>query len=169
MGLFNWLWDVSTRHYSGINRYEKGKISTRIITLIIMLVFAALALFLEYWTIKLFQENFIVGILMIILTVGIFGGTIEFCAVYSFVGFKMFFVGTVGNMIKKREKKKKAKVAAESEIIENPEIVQTAPQEGEQKEKKSHHWLDLVVAILGIVVIVATVAVGIYILASING
>ena len=94
MKFFRWIFSASQRHYHGIRRYEKGGTGIRIFTLFLMLAFSAAALALEWWSISLLAENFLVGLLAFIFLAVVFClAAAEFSLVYALVAFRMFFWG----------------------------------------------------------------------------
>lgn len=157
MGFFGRILSVSARHWRGMRRYENGGAGVRIFTLFLMLAFVALAIGMVFVTKYSFQNNIVVGIFVAILTIGIGAGTIEFCGVYSFVGFKMAIVGTIYKIADSIDKKKKKKA------IESGQITPSAPTAEElakeQEIKKSHKYkvFDFFIGIIGLVLSIGTI------------
>ena len=147
MKFFSWLFSASQRHYRGIRRYEKGGAGVRIFTLILMLGFSAAALALEWWSISLFAENFLVGLLAFIFLACIFClAAAEFSFVYALVAFRMFFWG-VAEKAAYRAAKKRAK-----EQAEQPAAAQPMPQDAPAQEPpKTHRAFDMFLFLFGLV------------------
>lgn len=157
MGVIGRILSIHGRHWRGMRRYENGGAGVRIFTLFLMFAFAALAIGMVFVTKYSFQNNILVGILVAILTIGVGASAIEFCGVYSFVGFKMAIVGTIYKIADIIDKKKKKKA------IENGEAVPSAPTAAElakEKEiKESHRYkvFDFFIGILGLILSIGTI------------
>ena len=156
MKFLSWLFNFSARHAGDMRRYEKGKTGTRIFVIILLTLLAAATLGVEYWAISLFGENFLYGLLVVILLfIPLVATTIEFCGFYSFVGFRMFFWGVISSAARKADKRIKAKQAAAQEDISASEV--TEPDTEQERSEKTHKALDLVVGIYGILLAIATI------------
>lgn len=184
MKFLQWLFNFSSRHSGDVRRYEKGKVSTKIIMMIVLLILASATLAIEYWCINLFNTKFWVGILVLIfILIPVGCATLENLIFYGYLGIKMFIFGAVGDILTKREKSKSKaskEVAGESvelataeqnvsEQAENPaqtknDVVATNDVQ-QQKDQKSHKWLDMLVAVMSILLAVGTV-VGLFVLPS---
>lgn len=168
MKVLGWLLSASQRHYHGIRRYEKGGTGIRILTLFLMLAFSAAALALEWWSISLLAENFLVGLLAFIFLAVVFClAAAEFSLVYALVAFRMFFWG-VAERAAYRAAKKRSQAASsgtnaaqtspadttEAELLSAGSTVQEAP--------KTHRAFDMFLflfgLVLGIGIIVAFIA-----------
>ena len=156
MKFLSWLFNFSARHAGDMRRYEKGKTGTRIFVIILLTLLAAATLGVEYWAISLFGENFLYGLLVVILLfIPLVATTIEFCGFYSFVGFRMFFWGVISSAARKADKRIKAKQATAQEDISASEV--TEPDTEQERSEKTHKALDLVVGIYGILLAIATI------------
>ena len=156
MKFLSWLFNFSARHAGDMRRYEKGRTGTRIFVIILLTLLAAATLGVEYWAISLFGENFLYGLLVVILLfIPLVAATIEFCGFYSFVGFRMFFWGVISSAARKADKRIKAKQAAAQEDISASEV--TEPDAEQERSEKTHKALDLVVGIYGILLAIATI------------
>lgn len=137
MKFLSWIFNINKRHGRDIRAYEKGKLSTKIITLIIMLVFFLGSIGLEYWCINLFKEgNVLVAFFVLLLVIALIGGTIDYCLVYSYVGFKTAIVGTLDK-----------KLSNESEII----------------EKKHYRGFDVIIGFLGLILGIGVIVAAIFV------
>lgn len=160
MKFLSWLFNFSARHAGDMRRYEKGKTGTRIFVIILLTLLAAATLGVEYWAISLFGENFLYGLLVVILLfIPLVATTIEFCGFYSFVGFRMFFWGVISSAARKADKRIKAKQAAAQEDISSSE--ETEPDTEQERSEKTHKALDLVVGIYGILLAIATIVLAV--------
>ncbi|MGM9665713.1 MAG: hypothetical protein ACI3XX_04150 [Eubacteriales bacterium] len=165
MKFLSWLFNFSARHAGDMRRYEKGKTGTRIFVIILLTLLAAATLGVEYWAISLFNENFLYGLLVVILLfIPLVATTIEFCGFYSFVGFRMFFWGVISSAARKADKKIRANKAAAQEDISASEV--TEPDTEQERSEKTHKALDLVVGILGILLAIATIVLVVSFIAS---
>lgn len=142
MKFLSWLFNFTGRHRGDILRYEKGKIASRIFYILFMLVLAGATVGVEYWCINLFHENFLYGLLVLIfLFIPLASVSFEYLGLYSYIGFRMFFWGTILSFAKKIDKKRQ---------LENEEIIDIDVDK-EKKSEKAHKWIDLFIGILGIV------------------
>lgn len=165
MKFLSWLFNFSARHAGDMRRYEKGKTGTRIFVIILLTLLAAATLGVEYWAISLFGENFLYGLLVVILLfIPLVATTIEFCGFYSFVGFRMFFWGVISSAARKADKRIKAKQAAAQGDISASEV--TEPDTEQERSEKTHKALDLVVGILGILLAIATIVLAVSFIAN---
>ena len=165
MKFLSWLFNFSARHAGDMRRYEKGRTGTRIFVIILLTLLAAATLGVEYWAISLFGENFLYGLLVVILLfIPLVATTIEFCGFYSFVGFRMFFWGVISSAARKADKKIKAKKAAAQEDISASEAAE--PDTELDHSERTHKALDLVVGILGILLAVATIVLAVSFIVS---
>lgn len=146
---------MQSRHYREINRYNQGKLRTRIGVVVLLCLLFAATLGIEYWGFWLLDNgNAVVGLLVLIILLIAFGAaTLEYCGLYCYLGFKMFFVGTVVQILDKIEKRKRNKRGQE---------YSEERAESEQAPPKVRQWPDLFVAIfslaLAVGLIVAVVA-----------
>ena len=172
MKFFKWLFNVGNRHYGDIRRYEKGKIGTRIFVILLLLGLVAGTLGLEYWGVNLFKTNIFYGFLVLLfLFIPFAGATIEFCGVYSYIGFRMFVRGTVIDIAKKLDKKIEQKQFNQIEVDENI-VVDTNTELNDEtkvdKLEKAHKWIDLFIGILGIVLGVGVVILALVMFVYLN-
>lgn len=144
MKFFKWLFSVTQRHHGDFARYEKGKIGTRIFVIFLLLIFTGVTLGLTYWCINLFKENLPLGIVVLLfLVIPFSAATIEYNGVYSAIGFRMFLRGTVISIAKKVD------------AIAQPDVIDVPTKE--ERSEKAHKWIDLFVAILGIILSVGLI------------
>lgn len=137
MKFLSWVFNIRKRHGRDIRAYENGKLSTKIITLIIMLVFFLGSIGLEYWCINLFKEgNVLIAFLVLLLVIASIGATFDYCLVYSYVGFKMAIIGTIDK-----------KLNDESEIV----------------EKKQYRGIDVLVGFLGFILGIGVIVAAIFV------
>ena len=137
MKFLSWVFNIRKRHGRDIRAYENGKLSTKIITLIIMLVFFLGSIGLEYWCINLFKEgNLLIAFLVLLLVIASIGATFDYCLVYSYVGFKMAIIGTIDK-----------KLNDESEIV----------------EKKQYRGIDVLVGFLGFILGIGVIVAAIFV------
>ena len=166
MKFLSWLFNFSARHASDMRRYEKGKTGTRIFVILLLTLLAAATLGVEYWAISLFDENFLYGLLVVILLfIPLVATTIEFCGFYSFVGFRMFFWGVISSAAHKADKKIRAKKTADIHQ-DTPPLEVTEPDTELDHSEKTHKALDLVVGILGILLAIATIVLAVSFIAN---
>ena len=155
MNFFAWLFNFSSRHSGDFLRYQRGKVGTRIFVMLLALVVAGATLGLEYWCIHLFNQNSLNAILVAILVllflvIPFAGATIDYCLAYAIFGFRMFVRGCID--------KKAEKIDAQNQTAD------LEPQQQDKPKQKNYRWFDLVVGIYQILVLVATIAIGIILL-----
>ncbi|MGN1221733.1 MAG: hypothetical protein ACI4TT_00695 [Christensenellales bacterium] len=187
MKFLKWVFNLRARHSWDMARYEKGKMSTKIFVIFLLLALAGATLGVEYWCIGLFNTNFLYGMLVLIfLLIPLTATSFEFCGLYSYLGFKMFAWGTIESIAHKIDKKNKDKKSesdvltngtsendvilkaeanestADIETIENAELntakADEPTKQTEQNSQKAHKWVDLLIGILGLVLCVGLVA-----------
>lgn len=177
MKFLKWLFNLRAKHHWDMARYERGKMSTKIFVIVLLLVLAGATLGVEYWCMNLFNTNFLHGLLVLIfLFIPLTAVSFEYCGLYSYLGFKMFVWGTIESVAHKIDKKKRSEdnilanetskndvLKAEtdeniSEKTETNEIDELQTQNNNeqtksngQNNKKAHKWIDLLIGILGIV------------------
>lgn len=158
MKFLRWFFNFSSRHAGDMRRYEKGKTGTRIFVIILLTLLAVATLGVEYWAIRLFDENILYGLLVIILLfIPLVATTVEFCGFYSFAGFRMFFWGVVSSAARKADKKIRAKNSAISG--QDTSLAESELDSERNHSERSHKALDLFVGIFGILL-----AIGILVL-----
>ncbi|MGM9969020.1 MAG: hypothetical protein ACI35S_01320 [Anaeroplasma sp.] len=102
MNFLSWLFNVKKRHMGGMRRYEKGGILARIFIIVLMLLLIGGTVAIELWCLQLLESNFLLAIFAILfLFIPITGTAIEFCAVYSFYGFRMAIWGAINSIAEK--------------------------------------------------------------------
>ena len=151
MNFFAWLFNFSSRHSGDFLRYQRGKVGTRIFVMLLALVVAGATLGLEYWCINLFNQTLLFAIFVLLfLVIPFAGATIDYCLAYAFFGFRMFVRGCID--------KKVEKIDAQNQTAD------LEPQQQNKPKQKNYRWFDLVVGIYQILVLVATIAIGIILL-----
>lgn len=168
MKVLGWLLSASQRHYHGIRRYEKGGTGIRILTLFLMLILAGAALALEWWSISLFEENILVGVLAFVLLACTFClGTVEFSFVYATVAFRMFFWGVAQRAAYRAAKQRSQAAssgtnAAQTSPADTTEAELLSADAPAQEAPKTHRAFDMFLflfgLVLGIGIIVAFIA-----------
>ncbi len=156
MRFLSWLFGASRRHYAGIRRYEKGGAGIRVVTVVVSLLFIAVALGLEYWLFSsLSNENSLGGggqRLFALFGIGILfvataAATLEYCAVYCVTAFRMAAWGVALSLAKRKE-------IAEKKHIENAEAEWNATP----LEQGRFKGADIFIGILQIVFIAGLLA-----------
>lgn len=159
MKFLKWVFNIESRHYGDIKRYEKGKIGTRIFVILLLFGFVGASLALEYWGLNLFKTNIFYGFLaLLFLFIPVALLTIEFCVVYSYIGFRMFIEGTLADIVEKLDKKNKKKQSNKIEIDKNTVVDTDKTLNARTKSEKTRKWMDLFVGILGIVLAICLIA-----------
>lgn len=149
MKFLKWLFNFGSRHAGEIRRYEKGKLSTKICAIVLMAVLVGVTLTAEYFSIKLYADNAIVGILLAVVAVVLLLSTLETGGLYSYLGLKMFTVGTVVRAVKDGEDKQENQGEGGKKASSDGQDNENTPELG--SKSRSHHGIDLVVGILGLV------------------
>ena len=91
MKFLSMLFSLERRHRFGVRAFQKGGVGIRLATLLMYAVFFGGTLGLEYWAISVMLSGEAVGVLLFILALLVGLAAFEFCASYSYVGFRMFF------------------------------------------------------------------------------
>ena len=181
MKFLKWVLNLRSRHHWDMARYEKGKMSTKIFVIFLLIALAGATLGVEYWCMALFNTNFMHGLLVLILLfIPLTAVSFEYCGLYSYLGFKMFAWGTIESIAHKIDKKNKEKkikndvlanetsendVLLKAEADENINVadetnkvdeLNTTKEDEQTKQtepnsKKAHKWVDLLIGILGII------------------
>ena len=107
MKIITWLLSFNERHYKDAIRYEKSDWFGRIFLLILLIALSAGTLFVETWSLKVFNDTFIGGLLAFIVFVGLFLGVLEANITYAIFGFKMFVTGSLGSFAVRKSTKNK--------------------------------------------------------------
>lgn len=145
MKFLNWLFSFTSRHRWDINRYQKNKVATRVIVIILELVLLISSWALELWCIDLFNKQFTLGLLeLIFLLIPIVMVTIDTNTLYIYLGFKTFISKKIDKAIEKQD----------------PSVLESA-------DSKCGSGLDLFVGIFSILCLVLLIA-GLIILPSLN-
>lgn len=151
-----WLFNFAGRHRRDIRRYEKGTKSSRIVAIVMMLVFTAITIWLEFLTFRIFENSFLWGIVCAVFTLACTLTTSETAGVYAYCGFKYYALGTVG--------KKLSRYAIDRGNETLGEVIESNTSE------RSHKKMDLAVGIIGTIIAVGViVSVVTILLLKING
>lgn len=135
MKIISSIFNFASRHYREARIYENGKVGIRVLIIIWELILVIGTSLLEFFNYTLFNQKgneFIYGILLFIVTIGLFFASLEINILYIILGFKMAIEGTLTKFISKGTKKK--------DIIENDEI----------KEKYKYKTFDYIIGSLSI-------------------
>ena len=57
MKFFSWLFSISTRHHRDAIIYEKGKVGSRIFTIVLLLFLVGATLCVEYWSFTVYDTS----------------------------------------------------------------------------------------------------------------
>ena len=142
MKFLSWILNFRSRHLNEIIRYDKSKTWSKVFTIILMLVLAGGSFAVEYWTFSLFNTEILKGLIVfLLLLLPLLLVTFETCALYTYLGFKTFALGTLETIIVKIESKKKKKTN------QNP-----IDMSSQDPQTKSHKAIDLFVGIFGLII-----------------
>lgn len=148
----SWLFNINSRHTKESMKYEKSGIGMRIGVIIFLLVLIGSTIGLEYWCISLLKSNFGIGVVVLLfLSLPILAVTVEYCSLYSSIGFRMAILGTIESVAKKIDKKIEQNKIEKGEI----DILEVAPDQ--TKKAKNYKWLDLIVGILSAIFAIGTI------------
>lgn len=150
MKFLSWLFNMSVRHHNDAIRYERGKATSKIFIIILMLLFVGLTLGVEYWALTTMQSggsDFLLGVMEFVLAIIIGLATVETCIAYSYFGFKYAAIGTLDKFINKYEQKRKNK---QSDVL-------TVQNVSESPERKNKPWLDFFVGVMCAIFAVGTI------------
>lgn len=158
------LFDITSRHYGDVKRYERGGIIQRIFIIILVTALAALTLWLEDWSFSIFNinhsENFFGGLLAILLFFCVLITTLDFCLLYAYVGISRAIGGSLNKIIEKNERRKSRKKRVEASKIEtqtNESSANGSSQAVAPVKRKVPAWLDAFVGVFSLLVCIALV------------
>ncbi len=127
-----------------MKRYEKYGTFRKILILLIMTMLTAGSIICAVWSIGLYSDNVVLGIVTSIVFIALAVVDFEFCMLYSMTAFRMARHGTVSLMKKKEEPKPEETEIPESEASEK------VNNSAEQKPKKNK-ILDYMIGFLGVI------------------
>ncbi len=153
MQFITWLLSFNERHYKDAQRYQKSGWFGRIFIIIILSGLNVGTLFVENWSLNVFNQTIVGGALAFILFVGLFFGVLETNIIYAIFGFKMFVSGSLGSLAVRKLNKNK-----------NENINENAIKEINDYSK--YRYFDLVVGIFSTLLAIAFVGVAIFFFAS---
>lgn len=151
MQFITWLLSFNERHYKDAERYQKSGWFGRTIIIIILSAFNVGTLFVENWSLSVFDQTLVGGVLAFVLFIGLFFGVLETNIIYAIFGFKMFVSGTLGSLAVRKLDKNKS-------INEN--------DIKEIKDYSKYRYFDLVMGIFCTLLTIAFVGVAIFFFAS---
>lgn len=153
MQFITWLLSFNERHYKDAQRYQKSGWFGRIFIIIILSGLNVGTLFVENWSLNVFNQTIVGGALAFILFVGLFFGVLETNIIYAIFGFKMFVSGSLGSLAVRKLNKNKNENINENDIKEI-------------NDYSKYRYFDLVVGIFSTLLAIAFVGVAIFFFAS---
>ena len=153
MQFITWLLSFNERHYKDAERYQKSGWFGRIIIIIILIAFNVGTLFVEHWSLSVFDQTLVGGTLAFVLFVGLFFGVLETNIIHAIFGFKMFVSGSLGSLAVRKLNKNKNENINENDIKEI-------------KDYSKYRYFDLVIGIFSTLLTIAFVSVAIFFFAS---
>ncbi len=155
MQFITWILSFNERHYKDAQRYQKSGWFGRIFIIIILSAFNVGTLFVENWSLNVFNQTIVGGALAFVLFVGLFFGVLETNIIYAIFGFKMFVSGSLGSLAVRKLNKNKNR----NENINENDIK-------EIKDYSKYRYFDLVIGIFFTLLTIAFVSVAIFFFAS---
>lgn len=155
MQFITWLLSFNERHYKDAERYQKSGWFGRTIIIIILSAFNVGTLFVENWSLSVFDQTLVGGTLAFVLFIGLFFGVLETNIIHAIFGFKMFVSGSLGSLAVRKLNKNKNK----NENINENDIK-------EIKDYSKYRYFDLVIGIFSTLLTIAFVGVAIFFFAS---
>ena len=153
MQFITWLLSFNERHYKDAERYQKSGWFGRTLIIIILSAFNVGTLFVENWSLSVFDQTLVGGVLAFVLFIGLFFGVLETNIIYAIFGFKMFVSGTLGSLAVRKLNKNKNENINENDIKEI-------------KDYSKYRYFDLVIGIFSTLLTIAFVGVAIFFFAS---
>ena len=153
MQFITWLLSFNERHYKDAQRYQKSGWFGRIFIIIILSGLNVGTLFVENWSLNVFNQTIVGGALAFILFVGLFFGVLETNIIYAIFGFKMFVSGSLGSLAVRKLNKNKNENINENDIKEI-------------NDYSKYRYFDLVVGIFSTLLAIAFVGAAIFFFAS---
>ncbi len=157
MQFITWLLSFNERHYKDAERYQKSGWFGRTLIIIILSAFNVGTIFVENWSLSVFDQTLVGGVLAFVLFIGLFFGVLETNIIYAIFGFKMFVSGTLGSLAVRKLNKNKNK--NKNENINENDIK-------EIKDYSKYRYFDLVIGIFSTLLTIAFVGVAIFFFAS---
>lgn len=153
MQFITWLLSFNERHYKDAERYQKSGWFGRTIIIIILSAFNVGTLFVEHWSLSVFDQTLVGGALAFVLFIGLFFGVLETNIIHAIFGFKMFVSGSLGSLAVRKLNKNKNENINENDIKEI-------------KDYSKYRYFDLVIGIFSTLLTIAFVGVAIFFFAS---
>lgn len=150
MKIIKWLFNFAQQYRNDRRKYEKSGIGGKITILLLYMGFAALGIWMELVTFKMFAHHFGWAILLAILTVGVITVTVKSCGTYCAIA----FLNIPRAKIKKKVEDATLNAIEQSLGVENSgaaENVDSQAQEEaieEAKNAKAHKIMDIIGGIL---------------------
>lgn len=138
-----WLFNFAKRHRGDIRRYEKGTKASRIVAIVMMTIFSAATIVMEFFTFKVFEGSFGWGLFCALFTIAMTAATSETAGIYAYCGFKYYARGTVGEIASRYARNKGDEVLGDMIDIAT--------------DDKSHKKIDLAVGIIGLIIAIGIV------------
>ena len=110
MQFITWLLSFNERHYKDAERYQKSGWFGRTIIIIILSAFNVGTLFVEHWSLSVFNQTLVGGALAFVLFIGLFFGVLETNIIHAIFGFKMFVSGSLGSLAVRKLNKNLLKI-----------------------------------------------------------
>lgn len=153
MQFITWLLSFNERHYKDAERYQKSSWFGHIFIISILSALNVGTLFVENWSLNVFNQTLVGGTLAFVLFVDLFFGVLETNIIYAIFGFKMFVSGSLGSLAVRKLNKNKNENINENDIKEI-------------KDYSKYRYFDLVVGIFFTLLAIAFVSVAIFFFAS---
>ena len=153
MQFITWLLSFNERHYKDAERYQKSGWFGRILIIIILSAFNVGTLFVENWSLSVFDQTLVGGTLAFVLFIGLFFGVLETNIIHAIFGFKMFVSGSLSSLAVRKLNKNKNENINENDIKEI-------------KDYSKYRYFDLVIGIFSTLLTIAFVGVAIFFFAS---
>ena len=167
MKFIKWLFGFKNKYQKQDLAYSRNGIAVRLFTILFLAIMSAGALAMEYYSIYLYDYNIAVGILGTVVVISLIPTVAQYNIMYTVIGFRHALLNTIDDAVSKKIEKDLVK--QQMQDINSGERVQPEIFIGENrpKGKKAYKWIDLLVAIFGLLLAVGVI-VGAFLVVAIK-
>lgn len=158
MKLLKWFFNFRQKYYKDQRKYQKGGLSTKIVTLVFMVLAVAACLVCQYFAMKAFKSEFLVGLLLVMLEIGLVATTFQENTFHAIIAFNNIInekleSKIVGELDKRLEIKDGEIVAREQKLTDE----ELEELNNNRKVRKSYKGMDIAVGVVGILSVIALI------------
>lgn len=158
MRFLKWLFAYGEKYRKQSINYQKGEVAGKIISFLLVAIFAAATIGVELWCFNLFKTSIGLGILSFLFFISFLKVTVDNAILTGLCAFRCAIWGAVEDVVNKQIAK-----SEQQNVIDITDKNSENAKTKEIKIKKSHKWLDVLIGILSFVIAVGLVVATIYI------